>query len=95
MSAENERRAAEALPLIELDLTDKAGRPLGKAAFLKLADGYRACKGRGVLRGHVLQAAWGAALDQVVLAYSPEALANSVTQRIDRRKLPILRIPRR
>lgn len=67
LSAENERRAAEALPLIELDLTDKSGRPLGKPAFLRMADKYRACKGKGVLRGHVLQATWGSALDHVAL----------------------------
>lgn len=51
------------LPMLKSD-----DNPINKAAFLKLADAYRANKGKGHgIKGHKLMAAWGAAFDTVAL----------------------------
>lgn len=51
------------LPMLKAD-----ANPINKAAFLKLADSYRANKGKGHgIKGHKLMAAWGAAFDTMAL----------------------------
>lgn len=60
-----------------LPLVDKQGNPIGKPAFLKLAQAFRVNKGKGCgIKGHKKAAMMGAALDAIALALQLGAAPN-------------------